>query len=285
MKILVTGYTGQLGYDVVREGLVYGFEMIGIGSKDLDITNEHAVFKFVQKTNPDAIIHCAAYTAVDRAEDDKENCWNVNVEGTKNLAAAAKEVNAKFMYISTDYVFNGEGEFPFVETDEPNPIGYYGMTKLEGEKVVQSFLKEWFIVRISWVFGLNGNNFVKTMLRLAETRSELNVVGDQVGSPTNTFDLSHLLLDMIQSDQYGIYHATNEGFCSWSEFANEIFRLADKNVQVHPISTEEYPTRAVRPKNSRMSKQKLMDKGFKPLPKWEDSLAEFIRQLQQGEES
>jgi dTDP-4-dehydrorhamnose reductase len=285
MKILVTGYTGQLGYDVVREGLNYGFEMVGVGSKDLEITNEHAVMKFVQEIQPDAIIHCAAYTAVDRAEDDKENCWNVNVEGTKNLAAAAKEVNAKFMYISTDYVFNGEGEYPFVEKDEPSPIGYYGITKWEGEKVVQSLLKEWFIVRISWVFGLNGNNFVKTMLRLAETRNVLNVVGDQVGSPTNTFDLSRLLLDMIQTDQYGIYHATNEGFCSWSDFAKEIFRLADKNVQVHSISTEEYPTRAVRPKNSRMSKQKLMDKGFKPLPRWENSLAEFIRQLQQGVES
>jgi dTDP-4-dehydrorhamnose reductase len=285
MKILVTGYTGQLGYDVVREGLDCGFEMIGFGSKDLDITNEHAVMKFVQEIQPDAIIHCAAYTAVDRAEDDKEICWNVNVEGTKYLASAAKEVNAKFMYISTDYVFNGEGDVPFVETDEPSPIGYYGMTKWEGEKVVQSLLKEWFIVRISWVFGLNGNNFVKTMLRLADSRNELNVVGDQVGSPTNTFDLSRLLLDMVQSDQYGIYHATNEGFCSWSEFANETFRLAHKNVQVHSISTEEYPTRAVRPKNSRMSKQKLMDKGFKPLPRWEDSLAEFIMQLQQGVES
>ncbi|MED1863953.1 dTDP-4-dehydrorhamnose reductase [Fictibacillus nanhaiensis] len=279
MKILVTGYTGQLGYDVVRKGLDHGFDMIGVGSNDLDVTDEQSVNQYVSEINPDAIIHCAAYTAVDRAEDDKENCWNVNVNGTKYLANAAKESNAKFMYISTDYVFDGLGEVPFVETDTPNPVGYYGHTKFEGEKVTQSLLSEWFIVRISWVFGLNGNNFVKTMLRLAETREELNVVCDQVGSPTNTYDLSRLLLDMIQTDQYGIYHATNEGFCSWSEFAEETFLLADKKVKVNPITTEQYPTRAIRPKNSRMSKQKLIDNGFMPLPSWQDSLKQYLKAL------
>lgn len=279
MKVLVTGYTGQLGFDVVREGFERGFEMMGIGSNELNITDEQSVSQFVKEMKPDAIIHCAAYTAVDKAEDDKENCWNVNVNGSKYLAIAAKEINAKFMYISTDYVFDGLGEDPFVETEVPNPVGYYGLTKHEGEKVIQSLLSEWFIVRISWVFGQNGNNFVKTMLRLAETRNKLSVVGDQVGSPTNTFDLSRLLLEMIQTNRYGIYHATNEGFCSWSEFAKEIFRLSEKNVVVHSITTEEYPARAVRPKNSRLSKRKLVESGFEPLPKWQDSLAQYLNAL------
>ncbi|MFP3125324.1 dTDP-4-dehydrorhamnose reductase [Ectobacillus funiculus] len=279
MKVLVTGYTGQLGYDVVCEGANRGFKMIGVGSKDLDVTNEQDVYHYVKEVNPDAIIHCAAYTAVDKAEDDKQNCWNVNVEGTRHLATAAKEVGAKFIYISTDYVFDGEGEKPFLETDTPNPVGYYGLTKHEGEKVVQVTLDEWFIVRISWVFGINGNNFIKTMLRLSESRNELNVVGDQFGSPTYTFDLAPLLIDMIQGDKYGIYHASNEGFCSWAEFAKEIFKQANKDVKVNPITTEEYPTRAVRPKNSRMSKKKLIINGFKPLPKWEDALQHYLNKL------
>jgi dTDP-4-dehydrorhamnose reductase len=279
MKILVTGYSGQLGFDVVREGLKRGLDMIGVGSKELDITDEHAVSQYVKELKPDAIIHSAAYTAVDKAEEDKEACWRVNVEGTMYLATAAKEICAKFMYISTDYVFNGQGEVPFTEKDPTNPIGYYGQTKLNGELVVQSLLDEWFVVRISWVFGINGNNFVKTMLRLSETRDELNVVGDQIGSPTYTFDLSRLLIDMIQSDKYGVYHASNEGFCSWAEFAKEIFKQAGKNVKVNSITTEEYPTRAVRPKNSRMSKQKLIDNGFEPLPRWQDALHHYIKRL------
>ncbi|MFC3884675.1 dTDP-4-dehydrorhamnose reductase [Bacillus songklensis] len=281
MKILVTGYTGQLGYDVVQHGLKLGLNMVGVGSKDLDITNEEEVSHYINKVHPDGIIHCAAYTAVDRAEDDKDTCWNVNVEGTKYIAQAAKDVNAKFMYISTDYVFNGEGETPFEETDDPSPIGYYGLTKHEGEEVVKQLSDKWFIVRISWVFGINGNNFVKTMLRLVETRNELNVVGDQFGSPTYTLDLARLLIDMIQSDKYGIYHASNEGFCSWAEFAKEIFRQANKGIKVNSISTEEYPTRAVRPKNSRMSKQKLVDNGFIPLPTWQDAVERYLKELTQ----
>ncbi|OIJ21724.1 dTDP-4-dehydrorhamnose reductase [Anaerobacillus alkalidiazotrophicus] len=281
MKILVTGYNGQLGYDVVREGLKRGLDMHGIGIDDLDITNEEAVYRHVKQVNPDAIIHCAAYTAVDKAEDDKETCWNVNVEGTRYLATAAKELNAKFMYISTDYVFDGEGETPFLETDTPNPVGYYGKTKYEGEKVVSEMLSESFIVRISWVFGINGNNFIKTMLKLSETRNELNVVGDQVGSPTYTFDLARLLVDMIQSEKYGIYHASNEGFCTWADFATEIFKQAGKDVKVNSINTEEYPTRAVRPKNSRMSKQKLIDNRFEPLPDWQDALKHYLTELKQ----
>ncbi|MEH7259299.1 dTDP-4-dehydrorhamnose reductase [Bacillus toyonensis] len=281
MKILVTGYNGQLGYDVVKRGEKQGLEMQGIGIEDLDITDEAAVYEFVDKVKPDAIIHCAAYTAVDKSEDEKELCWNVNVEGTKYLATAAKKLNAKFVYISTDYVFDGEGTHAFVETDAPNPVGYYGLTKYEGEKVVRSLIDNNFIVRISWVFGINGNNFIKTMLRLGETRDELNVVGDQIGSPTYTYDLARLLVDMVVTEQYGTYHATNEGFCSWAEFAQEIFEIAGQDVKVNSITTEEYPTRAVRPKNSRMSKQKLIDNGFEPLQDWKKATKHYITQLQQ----
>ncbi|PHF06147.1 dTDP-4-dehydrorhamnose reductase [Bacillus wiedmannii] len=281
MKILVTGYNGQLGYDVVKRGEKQGLEMQGIGIEDLDITNEAAVYEFVDKVKPDAIIHCAAYTAVDKSEDDKELCWNVNVEGTKYLATAAKKLNAKFVYISTDYVFDGEGTHTFLETDAPNPVGYYGLTKYEGEKVVRSLIDNNFIVRISWVFGINGNNFIKTMLRLGETRNELNVVGDQIGSPTYTYDLARLLVDMVVTEKYGTYHATNEGFCSWAEFAQEIFEIAGQDVKVNSITTEEYPTRAVRPKNSRMSKQKLIDNGFEPLQDWKKATKHYITQLQQ----
>ncbi|GAB6518519.1 dTDP-4-dehydrorhamnose reductase [Bacillus cereus] len=281
MKILVTGYNGQLGYDVVKRGEKQGLEMQGIGIEDLDITNEAAVYEFVDNVKPDAIIHCAAYTAVDKSEDDKELCWNVNVEGTKYLATAAKKLNAKFVYISTDYVFDGEGTHAFVETDAPSPVGYYGLTKYEGEKVVRSLIDNNFIVRISWVFGINGNNFIKTMLRLGETRNELNVVGDQIGSPTYTYDLARLLVDMVVTEKYGTYHATNEGFCSWAEFAQEIFEIAGQDVKVNSITTEEYPTRAVRPKNSRMSKQKLIDNGFEPLQDWKKATKHYITQLQQ----
>lgn len=281
MKVLVTGYNGQLGYDVVREGLQRGINMIGIGRSELDITQEQAVYELVNQIKPDAIIHCAAYTAVDKAEDDKEQCWNVNVEATKHLATAAKKINAKFMYISTDYVFDGKGTVPFLEADAPSPVGYYGMTKYEGEKVIQSILDEWYIIRISWVFGLNGNNFVKTMLRLAENRDILNVVSDQIGSPTYTLDLARLLIDIVQTEKFGIYHASNQGFCSWADFSEEIFKQAGKSVKVNGITTEEYPTRAVRPVNSRMSKQKLIDNGFEPLPKWQDALQRYLIELVQ----
>jgi dTDP-4-dehydrorhamnose reductase len=279
MNILVTGYTGQLGFDVVQEGKRRGFDMVGVGSKDLNITDEPFVKEYVKELKPEAIIHCAAYTAVDKAEEDRENCWDVNVEGTKYLVQAAKDNQAKFMFISTDYVFNGSGDVPFSEKDPPNPVGYYGLTKYEGEKIVQSLLTEWFIVRVSWVFGKNGNNFVKTMLRLSETSAELNVVGDQVGSPTYTFELSRLLLDMIQTTQFGIYHVTNEGYCSWAEFAKEIFRLTGITVKVNSIPSEKYPTKAIRPKNSRLSKQKLLKSGLKPLSSWQDSLKHFLSEL------
>lgn len=279
MKVLVTGYTGQLGYDLVKAGKKRALDIVGISTKDVDLTDEQSVLDYVRHMKPDVIIHSAAYTAVDQAEDDKERCYDVNVNGTKYLALAAKEVNAKFVYVSTDYVFDGKGEQPFTETDQPNPIGQYGRTKYEGEQVVQALLDKWYIVRISWVFGMNGKNFIKTMLSLSETRDELNVVGDQYGSPTYTVDLSRFLLDLVQTDQYGIYHASNEGFCSWAEFAQEIFKQSGKNVKVNGITTDQYPTKAVRPKNSRMSKDKLLKNGFAPLPSWQDALSRYLLEL------
>lgn len=281
MKILVTGYSGQLGYDVVLEGKKRGFDMIGVGHKELDITQEEQVRNYIHTVKPDVVIHCAAYTAVDNAEDNKDVCFDVNVNGTKYLAASAKSVDAKFIYISTDYVFEGTGTEPFTEEDAANPVGYYGITKYEGEKAVQSLLDKYFIVRISWVFGINGNNFIKTMLRLAETRDELNVVGDQYGSPTYTFDLAKLLLDMVETEKYGVYHVSNEGFITWADFAKEIFEVAGKKVKVNSITTEEYPTKAVRPKNSRMSKDKLEQNDFTRLPDWQDALKRYIAELQE----
>lgn len=281
MKILVTGYNGQLGYDVVHEGRKHGLNMIGLTIDDLDITHADKVAKYIHETKPEAIIHCAAYTAVDRAEEERELAWDVNVNGTKHLAKAAKSIGAKFIYISTDYVYEGIGNQPYMEDSQISPQSYYGLTKYEGERVVQQLLEDFFIVRISWVFGINGNNFVKTMLRLSESHSELKVVADQVGSPTYTYDLAKLLVDMVQTTKYGIYQVTNEGYCSWADFAEKIFELSGRNVAVKGISSEEYPTLAVRPKNSRMSKQKLIANGFEPLPHWEDALTHYINELKQ----
>ncbi|MEH7611860.1 dTDP-4-dehydrorhamnose reductase [Gottfriedia acidiceleris] len=283
MKVLVTGYGGQLGYDVVQECERHGLNVKGCSRKELDITKRESVFSIVDSYKPDVIIHCAAYTAVDKAEDDKENCWNVNVEGTRSLVEAAKKHHSKFIYISTDYVFNGKGEIPFSEGDQPDPIGYYGLTKYEGEKVVQSFIENYFIIRISWVFGINGNNFIKTMLRLSETRDELNIVGDQIGSPTYTVDLARLIVELVKSHKYGIYHATNEGFTSWADFAEEIFKQTDSKTLVKSIASEDYPTRAARPKNSRLAKQKLVENGFQSLPSWQDALARYLVQLKRDE--
>ena len=233
----------------------------------------------MQSYRPDAVIHCAAYTKVDLAEDEPERCWAVNADGTRNLAAACREIGAKMLYISTDYVFPGTGE-QFRRTDDPvSPVNTYGRSKLAGELAVQSLLETYFIVRISWVFGKNGNNFVKTMLRLAETRTELTVVCDQIGSPTYTADLAPLLCDMVQTERYGIYHATNGGTCAWSEFAKAIFELADKQVTVYPISTSAYPTRAVRPLNSRMSKECLHSNGFQELPEWKNALVRYLKEI------
>lgn len=279
MRVLVTGVSGQLGYDVARVLAQRGIEYRGTSSKDLDITDRAAVEHLMQSYRPDAVIHCAAYTKVDLAEDEPERCWAVNADGTRNLAAACREIGAKMLYISTDYVFPGTGE-QFRRTDDPvSPVNTYGRSKLAGELAVQSLLETYFIVRISWVFGKNGNNFVKTMLRLAETRTELTVVCDQIGSPTYTADLAPLLCDMVQTERYGIYHATNGGTCAWSEFAETIFELADKQVTVYPIPTSAYPTRAVRPLNSRMSKECLHSNGFQELPAWKNALARYLKEI------
>lgn len=279
MKILVTGVGGQLGYDVCKVLDAREIENKGVDLADFDITDAKATREYIVSYHPDAVIHCSAWTAVDKAEDELETVRAVNTEGPRNIAAACKEIGAKMLYISTDYVFPGTGD-RFYEPDDPTgPLGAYGATKLGGELAVKELLDRYFIVRISWVFGKNGNNFVKTMLRLAETRDELNVVCDQIGSPTYTADLAPLLCDMIVTEKYGIYHATNEGICSWADFAEEIFQLADKQVKVHHIPTSEYPTRAVRPLNSRMSKDKLEQAGFKRLPSWQDALTRYWKEL------
>lgn len=276
MKVLVTGADGQLGYDVIKRLTFEGVEFLGTDIGTLDITNETQVNRVISEYNPDVVIHCAAYTAVDKAEDEKELCYSVNVQGTKHVAEACKKINAKMVYISTDYVFDGEGNRPFKITDTPNPINYYGQTKYQGELEVQKVLDEHFIVRISWVFGINGKNFVKTMLRLGADRNEVSVVADQVGSPTYTYDLAKVLVEMVKTEKYGIYHVTNEGYCSWYEFACEIFKQAEMDVKVNPINTEDYPAKAMRPKNSRLDKTGNNNLKYLPLRSWQEALSNIM---------
>ncbi|MDY6268779.1 MAG: dTDP-4-dehydrorhamnose reductase [Selenomonadaceae bacterium] len=279
MKILVTGITGQLGHDVMKELAARGHEAIGASRKEFSLTDFDAARAFLEQAKPDAIIHCAAYTAVDKAEDEKDQCMIVNGGATRNLATIARDLGAKFVYISTDYVFPGTGEQAY-DVDAPKgPTNAYGLSKLAGEEAVQELLEKYFIVRISWVFGVNGKNFIKTMLKLAETHNALTVVDDQIGSPTYTADLARLLVDMVESDKYGVYHATNEGFCSWADFAKEIFRQAGKDVTVTPVPSSAYPTKATRPKNSRMSKAALDAAGFCRLPTWQDALSRYLKEL------
>lgn len=279
MKVLVTGVKGQLGYDVVRELEARGIEAVGVDIEEMDITDAVSVETVIGGAAPDAVIHCAAYTAVDAAEDNAEACTKVNVAGTRNIAQVCKQLDIKMLYISTDYVFDGTGERPWEPEDERNPQSVYGRTKYEGEVAVQEILDKYFIVRIAWVFGINGKNFVRTMLKLAETRASLTVVNDQFGSPTYTYDLSKLLVDMIQTEKYGMYHATNEGICSWYEFACAIFKEAGIAMEVRPVSSEEYGAKAKRPANSRMSKDKLTEMGFDRLPTWQDALSRYIKEL------
>lgn len=277
--ILVTGVNGQLGFDVIKELNERNVECLGIDREELDITDEKAVNDYILKLEPECIIHCAAYTAVDKAEDESEMCYKVNVYGTENIAKACKKVNAKMIYISTDYVFNGQGDQPFEVDGNINPLSIYGKSKYEGELRVKEILDKHFIVRISWVFGVNGNNFIKTMIRLGKEKESLNVVCDQVGSPTYTADLAPLLCDMAVSEKYGIYHATNEGTCSWAEFAEEIMKKSGLDCIINSISTNEYKTKAVRPLNSRLSKKSLIDAGFQLLPKWEDALDRYLAEV------
>lgn len=286
IKILVTGVKGQLGYDCVRELKERGYtDVRGIDIQELDITNRDAVYKYIYDYKPDVVMHNAAWTAVDKAEQMPEKVFEVNALGPKYIAEACKEIGAKMVYISTDYVFDGKGNTPFETNDPKNGLSVYGKTKSQGEDFIKEAIDKYFIVRISWVFGKNGNNFVKTMLKLANMgKTELNVVSDQIGSVTYTYDLSKLLCDMIETEKYGIYHATNEGYISWAEFAEEIFKQANKNVKVNYVTTEEYkklvPSQADRPLNSRMSKKSLDEAGFNRLPNWKDALSRYLKELE-----
>lgn len=276
MKVLVTGVKGQLGFDVMNELKKRGLEAVGADIEEMDITDEESVNRFIMDAKPDAVIHCAAYTAVDAAEENEDICRRVNADGTRNIAKVCKELDCKMIYISTDYVFDGQGSRPWEPDEERHPLNVYGQTKYEGELAVQELLEKYFIVRIAWVFGVNGKNFVKTMLNLAQTHDTLTVVNDQYGSPTYTYDLARLLVDMVQTDKYGIYHATNEGICTWYEFACEIFKQANVAVKVLPVSAAEYRAKAKRPENSRMSKEKLTENGFERLPSWQDALGRYL---------
>lgn len=279
MKILATGVGGQLGHDVIKVLKARGIECLGADIGDFDITVPEAVSEFIAGYGPDAVIHCSAYTAVDKAEDDAELCRKVNVEGPRNIAKICRKIGAKMLYLSTDYVFPGTGATAYEVDDPKGPQSVYGGTKLGGEEAVRELLKKYFIVRISWVFGKNGNNFVKTMLRIGKEHEEVRVVDDQIGSPTYTADLAPLLCDMIATEQYGTYHATNEGYCSWAEFAAEIFRQAGYPTKVIPIPTSAYPAKAKRPFNSRLSKKSLDEAGFARLPDWRDALRRYLEEL------
>lgn len=276
MKVLVTGVKGQLGYDVVNELEKRGMEAVGVDIEEMDITDAASVAAFIKEAAPEAVIHCAAYTAVDAAEEQEEICRKVNADGTRNIAKICRELDIKMIYISTDYVFDGRGTRPWEPEDTRKPLNVYGQTKYEGELAVQELLEKYFIVRIAWVFGVNGKNFIKTMLRLAETNKRITVVNDQYGSPTYTYDLARLLVDMVQTEKYGVYHATNEGICTWCEFACEIFKQAGIDMEVVPVSSAEYQAKAKRPENSRMSKEKLTDNGFDRLPPWQDALKRYL---------
>lgn len=300
MKVFVTGVGGQLGHDVINELTSRGYEAIGSDVVDmvlsgvpyvaLDITDKIEVERVIAEIRPDAIIHCAAWTAVDAAEDaDKqEKVKAINVDGTQNIANAAKIVDAKMIYISTDYVFDGQGTVPWEpDCKEYAPLNVYGQTKLGGELAVSSTLEKYFIVRIAWVFGLNGGNFIKTMLQVGKNHPQVRVVNDQIGTPTYTYDLARLLVDMIESEKYGYYHATNEGgYISWYDFTKEIYRQAGMDTQVLPVTTEEYGlSKVARPFNSRLDKKKLTDNGFVPLPDWKDALQRYLQELKkQGEQ-
>ncbi len=279
MKIIVTGASGQLGSDVVAELESNGHTVVPADIAQLDITDLSAVESFFEIVKPEAVIHCAAYTNVDGAETEKELCKRINADGTENIAKMCRKHGAKLLYTSTDYVFDGKGTAEFETDSETSPCNYYGETKLMGENLIKKICDKYFIVRISWVFGKNGKNFVKTMLRLSQERDELTVVCDQIGSPTYTPDLAKLFCQMIETEKYGIYHATNENFCSWAEFASEIMKVSGTKTKIIPILSNEYKTVAVRPLNSRMSKKSLDNAGFSRLPDWQNALERFISDL------
>lgn len=287
MKVFVTGVKGQLGHDVVDELKKQNHEAIGVDIEEMDITDPQAVDRIISAANPDAVIHCAAWTAVDAAEDEanRETVRRVNVDGTQNIANTCKKIDCKMMYISTDYIFNGQGTEPWLpDCKDYAPLSVYGQTKLDGELAVASTLERYFIIRIAWVFGINGKNFIKTMLSLSDKYESLRVVNDQIGTPTYTYDLARLLVDMIVTDKYGYFHATNEGgYISWADFAKEIFKQAGKSTKVVPVTTAEYGvSKAARPFNSRLDKSKLLENGFKPLPSWKDALGRYLKELEKN---
>lgn len=282
MRVLVTGVTGQLGHDCVVELKDRGMEVRGVSSRDFPLTNAKAMRRVMAAYKPNCVIHCAAYTAVDRAEDDEAACMAVNAEGTANLAKLCREFHAKMVYISTDYVFDGQGTEPWKpDCRDYAPLNVYGKSKLGGELAVSEILEKYFIVRIAWVFGLNGKNFIRTMLNVGRTHPEVRVVDDQIGTPTYTLDLARLLVDMIETEKYGYYHATNEGgFISWYDFTKEIYRQAGMQTRVTPVTTAEYGlSKAARPFNSRLDKSKLVENGFRPLPDWKDALHRFLVEI------
>lgn len=275
-NILVTGSTGQLGSDVVKELLKRGYSTLSPNRSELNLCSEDNIRNYILNSNCEAIVHCAAYTQVDKAEDEKDLCIKINATATKHIVKCAKILDIPMIYISTDYVFDGTKDGEYTENDETNPINIYGESKLAGEKYVQEILDKYYIVRTSWVFNINGKNFIETMLRLSKANNQLSIVNDQIGSPTYTKDLSRLLVDMLETSKYGLYHATNEGYCSWYEFANTIFKLANINIDIRAINSNEYASRAKRPLNSKLSKDKLIEYGFKPLPHWEDALKDYL---------
>lgn len=275
-NILVTGSTGQLGSDVVKELLKRGYSTLSPNRSEFNLCSEDSIRNYILNSNCEAIVHCAAYTQVDKAEDEKDLCIKINATATKHIAKCAKILDIPMIYISTDYVFDGTKDGKYTENDETNPINIYGESKLAGEKYVQEILDKYYIVRTSWVFNINGKNFIETMLRLSKANNQLSIVNDQIGSPTYTKDLSRLLVDMIETNKYGLYHATNEGYCSWYEFADTIFKLANINIDIKAINSNEYASRAKRPLNSKLSKDKLIEFGFKPLPHWEDALKDYL---------
>lgn len=284
MKVLVTGVKGQLGFDVVNELKKRGHTAIGVDIEEMDITDKVSVEKVINEVKPDGVIHCAAWTAVDSAEEEENisKVRNVNAKGTENIAKVCKALDIKMVYISTDYVFDGQGTEPWKpDCKDYKPLNVYGQTKLEGELAVSTNLDKFFIVRIAWVFGVNGNNFIKTMLKLSDKYDTLRVVNDQIGTPTYTYDLARLLVDMVETDKYGYYHATNEGgYISWYDFACEIFKQAGKDVNVIPVTTEEYGlSKAARPFNSRLDKSKLVENGFEPLPTWQNALERYLKKI------
>ena len=285
MKVLVTGCKGQLGYDVSKELLRRGDSPVSVDVEEMDITDAKAVDNYITDANVDAVIHCAAWTAVDAAEDEenKPKVYAVNVTGTKNIAEACKKLGCKLIYISTDYVFNGQGTEPWkADCKDFAPLNYYGQTKLEGELAVSGTLEKFFIVRIAWVFGQNGNNFIKTMINVGKKYDTVRVVNDQIGTPTYTYDLARLLVDMAETEKYGYYHATNEGgYISWYDFCCEFYKQYGLETKVLPVTTEEYGlSKAARPQNSRLDKSKLIETGFKPLPTWQDAVSRYLKEME-----